>query len=164
MSTPVKDLEKELDAKHYDPEDFSFLCWTCNSRAFKDESNGAGGPTNCKCYGNPKTYFDLQKDWPAYKKTLIDAFNKQNAESLKTKLYDEAAVKKAIEDEVSAAGGTSVNTDDYIEILKKFLIRLDAKHNAKFKAKLAKAKDDAKLKSWLDAMGNHIGNADDYLK
>jgi hypothetical protein len=79
-------------------------------------------------------------------------------------LYDEAAVKKAIEDEVSAAGGTSVNTDDYIEILKKFLIRLDAKHNAKFKAKLAKAKDDAKLKSWLDAMGNHIGNADDYLK
>ena len=103
MSTPVKDLEKELDAKHYDPEDFSFLCWNCNSRAFKDESNGAGGPTNCKCYGNPKTYFDLQKDWPAYKKTLIDAFNKQNAESLKTKLYDEAAVKKAIEDEVSAA-------------------------------------------------------------
>ena len=41
---------------------------------------------------------------------------------------------------------------------------MDAKHNAKFKAKLAKAKDEAKLKSWLDAMGNHIGNADDYLK
>ena len=39
-----------------------------------------------------------------------------------------------------------------------------AKHNAKFKAKLAKAKDETKLKSWLDAMGNHIGNADDYLK
>ena len=35
---------------------------------------------------------------------------------------------------------------------------------SRMKAKLAKAKDDAKLKSWLDAMGNHIGNADDYLK
>lgn len=136
-------------------KDYSFKCWVCKTFVFKDENNGDGGPLCCKC---DKTYHELVKDWPAHKKTLLDAFNKQDAESKKGKLFDENAVTKALVSEDS-----KIDADAYITTMLNFLAKLDAKHNEKFKKKLAKSMSDGKVKPWIDAMKNHTGNPEDYL-
>lgn len=140
-----------LDAKHID-KDHAAKCWICNMMAYKSEADGS---QECPC---GKSYAVLLKEWPAYKQTLIDAFNKQEAESKKNKLYDATAVSKAIE-----AEDANEDPNDYIQIIDKFLGKLDVKHNHKFKTKLTKAMKESKLIAWLTAMDKHIGNAEDYL-
>ena len=154
MSTPQKQLEDELELKFHDT-DYSFKCWVCKGFAFKYEDNGDGGPLFCKC---DWSYNQLLKAWPAHKKLLLDAFNRQNAESKKGKLYDESAVTKALESE-----DPNIDTDVYLTIIVDFLTKLDAKHNDKFKKKLDKVIKDKMVKPWLSLMKNHVGNPEDYL-
>ena len=55
------------------------------------------------------------------------------------------------------------DADALIDTLKKFLTKLDAKHNDKFKRKFATVKSASKLAVLLTAMAKHTGNAEDYL-